>query len=90
MGAMRCYMVLLWFSVGVQTNRDKDKHNSDDLERAYNEIASLKMQLVHLQEELNLCTEGFGCPWLVDMSDKGPCRHTTNLANVSAHFLFAL
>ena len=73
---MRYFLVLLWFSVGAETDRDRD--NSHDLERAYNEIASLKLELVHLQEELDLCTEGCWCPWLVDISDKGPCHHMPN------------
>ena len=34
----------------------------------------------HLQEELDLCTEGFGCPCLVCISDKGPFRHVPNIA----------
>jgi len=62
---MRFNLSLLLGIMGVLPARSKDPDDSDELrtalmklEMAYVEIASLKLEIVHLKEELDECTQG--------------------------------
>ena len=63
---MTWYSMLLFFSVGVLTDRDRDMFNRNELTAAYKEISSLKAEIAHLREELRTCVQGFQSPWVLD------------------------
>ena len=67
--AMRFTLTLLFGTIGVLITGGKDPDNSEEvravrteLSYADAEIASLKMEIDRLQEELDVCTQGYLCP----------------------------
>ena len=66
---MRFTLTLLFGTIGVLITGGKDPDNSEEVREvrvelsfAYAEIASLKMEIDRLQEELDVCTQGYVCP----------------------------
>ena len=57
------YLTMLLCCFGsVQSNIDEEKHTSEELDAAYEKIASLIAENVNLKEELALCVQGLWCP----------------------------
>ena len=69
--------------MGVLAARSKDTGDSDELrqllmelEMAYDELESLKLEVVHLKGELDECNQGHMCFVVVGRRPAGLCRIT--------------
>ena len=87
---MRFNLSLLLGIMGVLATRSKDPDDSDELRKAllqldmaYVEIASLKLEIVHLKEELDECAQGHMCFVVVGVPS---LRHTRSQSSVTASY----
>ena len=87
---MRFNLSLLLGIMGVLAARSKDPDKSDELQKAlmklemaYVEIASLKLEIVHLKEELDECAQGHMCSVVVGMPSLRQSRSQSSFVTAS-------
>ena len=87
---MRFNLSLLLGIMGVLPARSKDPDDSDELrtalmklDMAYVEIASFKLEIVHLKEELDECAQGHMCFVVVGLTSFCQSRSQSSFITAS-------